>query len=127
MAGGSRLLRLSPAGDARLVLDIPCTSSRAGTFVFCARGIVSFLFLPNGMVPARRGKHEPSAGKVGSWCTGEEVLPVHHVGRMLVCAIWGELAAGLQSPPAAGVPSWLHGSGVLNLRDLHYPNHPLHG
>ena len=50
---------------------------------------------------------------------------MHHVGRMLVCAIWGELAAGLQSPPAAGVPSWLHGSGVLNLRDLHYPNHPL--
>ena len=66
----------------------------------------------------QRGKHTLSAGKVSSWCTGEVVLPVHHVGKTLICASWSVLAAGLVSPPAAGMPSWhgpwLYGNGVLN-------------
>lgn len=57
-----------------------------------------------------------------------------HWGRRCYGALCSRIVRGhallpypvrASSPPAAREASSLHGIGVLNLRDLHYPNHPL--
>ena len=39
-------------GHARVIIDLPRILARRDRIVFCARGIVSLLFFPNGIVPA---------------------------------------------------------------------------
>ena len=48
--------RLFGPGHARVVIDLPRILAHRDLYiVFCARGIVSFLFFPNGIVPAQSG------------------------------------------------------------------------